>query len=308
MKKNNKFMGFKLNKKKSFSIFSIFILVLFTFVIGNFLDISYANNYEENKYQTNDLNNNKDLIIHFIDVGQGDSIFIELSNDQTMLIDAGESSKENIVFDYINNLGYSKIDYVVGTHPHTDHIGGLAYIINNFDIGNIYMPKATSTSKTYENLLNTILLKGLSIKTAKVGLNIYNKDNLKIEIISPIKDNYSSLNNYSAVVKITYKNNEFLFMGDAEELIENEINSDINVDLIKVGHHGSNTSSSQSFVNKVRPKYAIISVGEDNRYNHPHQEIVDRWYDVGAKIYRTDLNGNIVVKSNGIDITVLTDR
>ena len=224
-----------------------------------------------------------------------------------MLIDAGESSKGKIISNYIANLGYSKIDYVVGTHPHTDHIGGLAYIISNFDIGNIYMPKVISTSKTYENLLNAISQKGLKITTAKAGVNIFSDENLNIGIIAPTGE-YSDLNNYSAVVKITYKNRKFLFMGDAETKSENNIISDVSADVIKIGHHGSDTSSGQTFVNKVNPKYVIIMVGSNNQYNHPYQLIIDRWINAGARVYRTDINGNIIVISDGESLDVNSSR
>lgn len=264
---------------------------------------------EYNKNQSiENISQNKKIKIHYIDVDQGDSIFIELPNEETMLIDAGEASKGTIVENYIKKLGYTKIDYLIGTHPHTDHIGGLSYIIENFKIGKIYMPKAVSTSKTYENLLNTISEKGLKITTAKAGVNIIDINDLKIDIISPTKDSYNNLNNYSAVIKINYKNNKFLFMGDAESTVENEILEDVSADVIKIGHHGSNTSSSNPFISKVKAKYAIIMVGLNNRYNHPNQDTIDKWEKSGATIYRTDLNGNITVTSDGDEINIDTTK
>lgn len=264
-------------------------------------------NTEKEEFNNNNTVENNLIKIHYIDVGQGDSIFIELPNKKTMLIDVGESSKGKIVSSYISNLGYYRIDYVVGTHPHTDHIGGLAYIINSFDIGNIYMPKAISTSKTYENLLNTISQKGLKITTARAGVNIVNEEKLNINIIAPNRE-YSDLNNSSAVVKITYGNRKFLFMGDAETKSENDIITDVSADVIKVGHHGSDTSSGQSFVNKVNPKYAIIMVGNNNQYSHPYQIIIDRWINSGSKVYRTDINGNIIVISDGNSLDISSSR
>lgn len=277
-------------------------------------------NKNENNTTNNNENNSNDsetsneviqkqiIKIHYIDVGQGDSVFIELPNQQTMLIDAGEASKGKIVASYISSKGYSRIDYLIGTHPHTDHIGGLAYIINNFDIGNIYMPKAISNSKTYESLLNTISAKGLKITTARAGVNIINNNNLKVDIIAPNRDSYNDLNNYSAVIKLTYGNNKFLFMGDAETQSENEIITDVSADIIKIGHHGSDTSSGQSFVNKVKAKYVVIMVGNNNRYNHPYQTIIDRWNNIGAKVYRTDLNGNIIATSDGKSLEISVAR
>ena len=248
------------------------------------------------------------LRVNYIDVGQGDSIFIELPNKETMLIDAGEAYKSDSVINYLNNLGIKRIDYVVGTHPHTDHIGGLESVINTFDIGSIYMPNAISTSKTYEDLLTTISNKGLKVKTAKSGVVVLNEDNLKLEFIAPNSDNYSNLNNYSAVLKLTYLDNTFLFMGDAETLSEDEITSDVKADVIKVGHHGSDSSSSVEFVKKVNPEYAIIMVGEGNSYNHPYQSIINRYLSMDAKVLRTDLDGNIICDSDGIDVSCKGDK
>ena len=248
------------------------------------------------------------LRVNYIDVGQGDSIFIQLPNKETMLIDAGEAYESDNVINYLNDLGITKIDYVVGTHPHTDHIGGLEEVINTFDIGSIYMPNAISTSKTYEDLLTTISNKGLKIKTAKSGVVVLDDNNLKLEFIAPNSDSYSELNNYSAVLKLTYLDNTFLFMGDAETLSENEITSNVDADVIKVGHHGSDSSSSLEFVKKVSPEYAIIMVGEGNSYNHPYQSIIDRYESVGAKVLRTDLDGNIVCDSDGVDVTCKGDK
>ena len=248
------------------------------------------------------------LRVNYIDVGQGDSIFIQLPNKETMLIDAGEAYEADNVINYLNNLGIKKIDYVVGTHPHTDHIGGLEEVINTFDIGSIYMPRASSTSKTYEDLLTTISNKGLKIKTAKSGVVVLDDDNLKLEFIAPNSDSYSELNNYSAVLKLTYLDNTFLFMGDAETLSEDEITYDVDADVIKVGHHGSDSSSGIEFVKKVSPEYAIIMVGEGNSYNHPYQSIIDRYESVGAKVLRTDLDGNIVCDSDGVDVTCSGDK
>ena len=248
------------------------------------------------------------LRVNYIDVGQGDSIFIELPNKETMLIDAGEAYKSDSVINYLNNLGIKRIDYVVGTHPHTDHIGGLESVINTFDTGSIYMPKVSSNSKTFEDLLTTISNKNLKVKTAKSGVVILNEDNLKLEFIAPNSDNYSNLNNYSAVLKLTYLDNTFLFMGDAEVLSEDEITSDVKADVIKVGHHGSDSSSSVEFVKKVNPEYAIIMVGEGNSYNHPYQSIINRYLSMNTKVLRTDLDGNIICDSDGVDVICKGDK
>lgn len=259
---------------------------------------------EENK--TNSALTNK-LKIHYLDVGQGDSTLIELPNGEIMLIDAAEKSEANKIIQYIKDLGYQKIDYVTGTHPHTDHIGGLASVIESFEVGSIYMPKAIATSKTYENLLTTIANKDLKIKTAKKGINIIDTEGLKIEILSPSKTEYNNLNNYSIVLKLSYQNHNFLFMGDAEKEIEEELTSNLSSDVIKVGHHGSDTSSSNAFIELVKPKYAIISVGDNNKYNHPSRDVINRWENIGAKIYQTNKEGTIVCTSDGTNLEVSTE-
>ncbi len=295
---------FKTNKKIKLFFYIFFICSIITIFNNNYLNDYKTNNTNIEKNESVNFQINENIKIHFIDVGQGDSIFIELPNNETMLIDAGESSKEEVVSEYINTLGYNKINYVIGTHPHSDHIGGLAHIINSFNIEKIYMPKALSTSKTYENLLNTIYKNNKNIITAKAGIKIIDEDNLKINILAPNNNNYSNLNNYSVVIKINYKSKSFLFMGDAEILSENEILTDVSADIIKIGHHGSDTSSSESFLSKVNPKYAIIMVGENNKYNHPNQTILDRLERNNIITYRTDLNGNIVITSDGNEINV----
>ena len=281
----------------------VFFIVLCLFVVG------CSSPFIENDDKTSVSTFSGDTLrVNYIDVGQGDSIFIQLPNKETMLIDAGEAYEADNVINYLNNLGIKKIDYVVGTHPHTDHIGGLEEVINTFDVGAIYMPKVSSNSKTFEDLLTTISNKGLKVKTAKSGVVVLSEDNLKLEFIAPNSDNYSNLNNYSAVLKLTYLDNTFLFMGDAETLSEDEITSDVDADVIKVGHHGSDSSSSVEFVKKVSPEYAIIMVGEGNSYNHPYQSIIDRYESVGAKVLRTDLDGNIVCDSDGVDVTCKGDK
>ena len=243
------------------------------------------------------------LKVNYIDVGQGDSILIELPNNETMLIDAGERNYDKKVISYIDSVGIKKIDYVVGTHPHTDHIGGLASIIKKYDIGKVYMPKKQSNSKTFINLLNTIKDKGLKINTAKADVSIIDSDKLKVNLIAPTKE-YSDSNNNSAVVKITYINRCFLFMGDAEAESEKNITDDVKCDVVKIGHHGSDTSSSDTFVKKTKAKYAIISVGKGNVYKHPYESTIKKWESIGAEVLRTDELGDIVISTNGNDISI----
>lgn len=297
----------KKNIKRNF--FEILIILLAFLIINNQDKIKNLFNQNNNQNQNDYINMNNDLLkVHYLDVGQGDSIFIELPNNETMLIDAAESYQSENIINYLKNLNYQKIDYVIGTHPHTDHIGGLKDIINTFEIGKIYMPKVVSTTKTYESLLMAIKDKNLKINTAKAGTSIIDTDALKINILAPNNSTYTELNNYSAVTKITYGTTKFLFMGDAEKLSENEIKEDVTADVIKIGHHGSNTSSSIDFIKKVNAKYGIISVGLNNKYNLPKEETITNWENSGTKIYLTSINGTITASSDGTNIKIESEK
>lgn len=297
----------KKNIKRNF--FEILIILLAFLIINNQDKIKNLFNQNNNQNQNDYINTNNDLLkVHYLDVGQGDSIFIELPNNETMLIDAAESYQSENIINYLKNLNYQKIDYVIGTHPHTDHIGGLKDIINTFEIGKIYMPKVVSTTKTYESLLMAIKDKNLKINTAKAVTSIIDTDTLKINILAPNNSTYTELNNYSVVTKITYGTTKFLFMGDAEKISENEIKEDVTADIIKIGHHGSNTSSSIDFIKKVNAKYGIISVGLNNKYNLPKEETITNWENSGTKIYLTSTNGTITAISDGTNIKIESEK
>ena len=237
--------------------------------------------------------------VHFIDVGQADSTFIELGNGQTMLIDAGCGGDASTIVSYIKNMQYESIDYVVATHPHDDHIGGMADVLNSFEIGKMYMPKQAHPISAFENMLDVIENKNIDLYTAKAGANIMTSGNISIDILAPFADSYSNLNNCSAVVRITYGKTVMLFTGDAEQVIETQLlDSGIDADVLKVGHHGAGSSSATSFIKRVSPDVAVISVGEGNSYGHPHADTLAILSEVGAKIYRTDEQGTIVVTAD----------
>lgn len=247
------------------------------------------------------------MSVHMLDVGQGDSTFIELPDGTTMLIDAGEKPYGQTVIDYLEKKNCNKIDYLVGTHPHSDHIGGLAQVIKHFDIGAVYLPKKAHTTTTYIDLLAAVKDKGLGVQSARADKNIARGDGFSVDILSPVSEDYGdNLNLYSVVVKITHGDKTFLFMGDAETENEREL-EDVSADLIRVGHHGSNTSSGNEFVSRVDAEIAVVSVGEGNSYNLPKQDILNRWTDSGAKLYRTDQLGTVVARCDGNTITVEAD-
>lgn len=237
------------------------------------------------------------LNILFFDVGQADSELIIYDN-KTMLIDAGNTKDGEKIVNAIKTLGISKLDYVIGTHVHEDHIGGMSFIIDNFEIGEFYLPYNTqTTSSYYKNLLKSLANKNLSINETVIGDKI-ELSNIICEVMSVRNDEPENANESSIVLELTYGNKKYLFMGDAETKNEEERTWN-DVDVLKVGHHGSNTSSSINFLNQVSPEIAIISVGTENSYGLPKEKIIDRLKKIGTEIYRTDLDGTIQIISDG---------
>ncbi|MDD3766231.1 MAG: ComEC/Rec2 family competence protein [Eubacteriales bacterium] len=244
---------------------------------------------------------------HFIDVGQGDSCLVKLPDGKRVLIDAGDTAAAEDVIRHIRGEGVKKIDYVIATHPHADHIGALSQVIKTFEIGSIYMPKASHTTRAFESLLVAISDKGLKVNTAKAGVLLFDEGNISAGFLAPVGDDYENLNNFSAVLKITYGNVSFLFTGDAEALSEKEMidsGQNLRSTVLKVGHHGSNTSSTTEFLKAVSPKVAVISCGEGNSYGHPSEKVLKRLQASGIEIYRTDQMGTIKIYSDGEKIII----
>lgn len=254
-----------------------------------------------------------ELSVHYIDVGQGDSIYIS-SNGESILIDCGESSDTEKVISYLDNMGVSEIDYVVGTHPHSDHMGGMNKIVEHFDIGEMIIPHIdesdTPTTKYFEKFLNACSEKNLSLTEAEVG-RIINIGYAELKIIAPNSLDYSNINNYSVSFIMYHGDNSFIFTGDAEKLAEEEMlehNSLEDIDVYKVAHHGSDTSSSVEFLNVIKPDYAVISCGVGNSYGHPTDATIENLTKFTDKIYRTDTMGTIVFTSDGKNLEVETER
>jgi beta-lactamase superfamily II metal-dependent hydrolase len=240
--------------------------------------------------------------IHYIDVGQGDCELIQIE-DKNILIDAGTSDKKAL--DYLKSIGIKKIDYAIATHPHEDHIGSMDDVIKAFDIVNFYAPKATTNTKTFENMVKALKAKDLKMSVPKIGEEI-TVGNAILTFLAPNGDRYEDLNNNSIVVKLKYGNNSFIFMGDAEDISEGEIlkkQLDIKADILKIGHHGSRSSTTQEFLDKVNPKYAVISCEKGNDYGHPHKETLTKLNDKNINVFRTDLNGTIIAESDGKEIS-----
>ena|GEM_PF-160390 len=287
-------------------------------ILSNFiksvLNIFNGNNSSETTLEQTTVQNtstpaDKNLTIHFLDVGQGDSILIECNNS-TMLIDAGESGQEEFILDYLQDQGISTLNYVIATHPHSDHIGGMDDILNNFQVDYFIDSGYPHTTQTYEDMLTIIDQNDIPFEIAQAGQTIDFDPAVDIEVLNPGTTYSDDLNENSVVLKITYGDTSFLLMGDAGlETEENimETGYYINSDILKVGHHGSQSGSGEAFISAVSPEVSVIEVGAENDYGHPDPEILERLQTV-SKVYRTDLDGTVTVTTDGSTYTVTTQK
>lgn len=244
----------------------------------------------------------KEMSVHFIDVGQGDSILIKAPNGKTMLIDGGVKSAGKTVVDYLRTQGVTKLDYVVATHPDADHIGGLIAVLNSISIKEFIDSGKVHTSQTYEEMLTLINDKNIRYTVPKAGDTLALDPTVLVDVVAS-DENASDNNEASIVLRVAYQNISFLLMGDAGHAIEEQLiqdGVDVEATILKAGHHGSNTSSSLPFIQAVCPLATILSYGQDNKYGHPHAEVVDAVTQVGSEIYGTAESGMIVVKTDGV--------
>jgi competence protein ComEC len=245
--------------------------------------------------------------VHFINIGQGDCILIRTA-DGNMLVDAGPGSSEDLLSDYLSQLGVAGFEYAVFTHPHEDHIGGADMILTDFTVSNVILPDCTYSSATYNRMMNAIDESGAGVILAETGSE-YTIGDLRATVLAPNSPDYKNTNDYSIVLKIEYGKTSFLMTGDAEAASEAEILATygpdmLKCDLLKVGHHGSDTSTSPEFLLAVSPEYAVISCGRGNSYGHPHAITLQRLENAGVIVYRTDEPGDsIVFVSDGVSVT-----
>lgn len=256
-----------------------------------------------------------ETLVYFLDVGQGDCELIRLKSGENILIDSGTGETAEKLESYLKAMKIKKIDYLIATHPHADHIGGMTQIVDNFEIGKIYMPKIPDnqvpTTATYADLLEAIDRKGLKVTEAEGGMTILDSGGEKLEIFAPTSAKYSGLNSYSVVTKLTSGEKRFLFTGDAEADSEKEMIAegyDLKCDVLKCGHHGSSTSTSAAFLKAVNPSAAVISCGVDNDYGHPSKQVVSRLQNAGVTIYRTDQMNTILIACDGKNIRFTTNQ
>lgn len=296
--------------KKNFKHLHIFIIFALSVLFVLFWRFHGAN---VNKVNVR-IDANRGVCVHFIDVDQGDCELI-ICGGYSVLIDAGERDKGVTVVQYLKNLGLKKVDYIIATHPHTDHIGGLNSVINNFNVGEIIMPKIPQrlvpTNVVYRRLLETIINKHIKVRRAVQG-DVLNLGEPSLNILGPICENYDNLNDFSVGALFSYKNVSFLFCGDMQGNAERDLlnsKQNIKADVFKLSHHGSRTSNCKKFLQAVSPTYCVAEVGKNNIHRHPHTKVLNILDSLGIKnIYRTDIDGNIIFYTDGEKIYVQTQK
>lgn len=256
------------------------------------------------------------LDVYVLDVGQGDSIFLRSPSGKTMLVDASTSDMADRIDDFLQAQHVTRLDVVIGTHPHADHIGGMKEIISKYEVGAYYMPDAVTDTNVFEKLVDELEARDIPVVQAVGGSDSFIEwdESTEVRILSPLSFVvYPDLNNESVVCRVSYGDTSILLTGDAETFAEEAFMKEIPTRLLrstvlKLGHHGSSTSTGTSFLNVVRPELAIASVGADNEYGHPHQETLDKLKEAGIELLRTDLNGVIHIAFDGTAYTVETER
>lgn len=257
----------------------------------------------------NTIADENQLVVSYIDVGQGDATLISKGNF-CMLIDAAKNERGTTVVEYLKKEKIEKIDILVGTHPDSDHIGGMDDVLKNIPVDVVYLPKAKKETKTYQQVEEAMEQVGITAKMPEIGKDYTYDGNVLVRFLGPEKD-YKDANDNSLVVQLAYGRNRFLFMGDAEENAEKDIlkhSYDLECDVLKVGHHGSYTATSDAFLQESNPTYAVISCGERNSYGHPHAEVLAKLEDDDVQIYRTDTMGTIVATSDGQNVKLSTEK
>lgn len=271
-------------------------------------EVQPSNQTEENPSSERELPKGSNFEVHYIDVGQADAALV-ICDGNYMLIDGGNDEDSSLIYAYLMKQNVKKLHTIVCSHAHEDHVGGLPAAVHNFEFETVYAPVRENDIDSYRSFKEKIISKGKSITNPKPG-DSFNFGSSIVEFLGPMYDT-TDLNNTSLVLKITYGSTSFLFTGDAEREVEQDILNkgfDLSATVLKVGHHGGATSTTYPFLREVMPEYAIISVGKNNQYHHPTEDVLSRLKDADVTVYRTDLNGDIIAKSDGKNVTIITKK
>lgn len=293
-----------MRKSKKISIVSILLLIIML-VIGQYVyTTDQRKQAEGNKATSAEVTDDPLMKVHFIDVGQADCILVE-HNKKYMLVDGGNNADKDVILDYLDDLGVKEFEAVIMTHPHEDHIGSIDSVIREFKVKKIYAPKKEHTSKTYEDVLKAVMETGNTLHAPKPGES-FSFGAVTVTFLAPGRDYENELNNWSIGIKVSNGKHSFVMCGDAEKEAEEDMLAtklDLSADVLKLSHHGSNTSSTKEFVKAVNPKYAVITVGKDNSYGHPSKSTIKMLKEYKIPYFRTDEQGTIVITSDGKQLT-----
>ena len=292
-----------MKKKTKRRLLKIFIGLLI--LLGYMIYDNYLINHKVN-YRKENVNNNSNLYIYYLDVGQANCTLIK-ENNRYILIDSGNALDRYRLVPYFKELGITKFDYVIGTHAHEDHIGSMATIIKEFDLDKYYMPSRISDIVSYVKAIEELKNKNMFVSVPKDNEEI-SLDSLKCIFLSN-GEGYEDINDTSLVLKCNYFNNSFIFMGDATSNVErNILNKDLKSDVLQVSHHGSRDATSANFLRKVNPSYAVISVGKNNEYGLPKEVTLNKLEYLKVEVHRTDEEGTIILKSDGNNISFTSEN
>ncbi|NLL71039.1 MAG: MBL fold metallo-hydrolase [Epulopiscium sp.] len=279
------------------------LIVVWSFLMAGCVDLTTSNQEKPFKLES--------MRVHFLNVGQGNAVFIEGGEGQTLLYDVGgDGDVGKQIVDYIQKCGYESLDVMVISHPHADHMNGAPYILEKIKVHAVYHPKVTHTTQLFEDFVQGVKKANLSLKPVKAGMEIP-FGNMQVKVLGPCSDYYEGLNDYSVVLQVKDEHFSVLLTGDIEALAEEEVISsgkDLHADVLQVPHHGSSSSSTQDFLQKVNPKYSILSLAADNKYGHPHKEVMERLVKLDTEILRTDEQGTIVASYQGDALVIETEK